>query len=112
MRDLLPKPFVVVPVCIETDEDGYCGYSPALDGCVVGGDTKDEVLANLQEAVRLFLASYIKNNEELPAGCIRSCGIPVSDALGVHGYSHGELLPGVQTTAPEDCERSDLVVAL
>ena len=44
-----------VGIVIEKDEHGYYAYSPQLDGCQTQGDTLEEVLSNIQEAVDLYL---------------------------------------------------------
>jgi len=38
-----------------SDEGGYTATVPALPGCISEGDTRDEALANIEEAVRLYL---------------------------------------------------------
>jgi len=38
-----------------SDEGGYTVYMPSLPGCISEGDTIDEVLANIGEAVELYL---------------------------------------------------------
>jgi predicted RNase H-like HicB family nuclease len=42
-------------VVIEQGEDGYGAYVPDLPGCVAIGDTREEVLSLIQEAVVLHL---------------------------------------------------------
>jgi predicted RNase H-like HicB family nuclease len=43
-------------VVLEPSEDGgYTVTVPALPGCISEGDTRDEALANIQEAIRLYL---------------------------------------------------------
>ena len=42
-------------VIIEKDEDGYYAYAPELEGCQTQGDTLDEALVNIKEAVGLYL---------------------------------------------------------
>jgi len=44
-----------VSVIIEKDEDGYYAYCPELEGCQTQGDSIEEVLANIKEAVELYL---------------------------------------------------------
>lgn len=44
-----------VSVVIEKDEHGYYAYCPELEGCQSQGDTLEEVLANIKEAVELYL---------------------------------------------------------
>ena len=38
-----------------SDEGGYTAVVPALPGCVSEGDTRDEALANIREAIQLYL---------------------------------------------------------
>jgi predicted RNase H-like HicB family nuclease len=38
-----------------SDEGGYTIYAPALPGCISQGQTCEEALANIQEAITLFL---------------------------------------------------------
>ncbi len=40
---------------IEHDQDGFFAYVPSLKGCVSQGDTLDETLENIKEAVELYL---------------------------------------------------------
>ena len=38
-----------------SDEGGYTVYIPALPGCISEGDNIDEAMANIKEAVELYL---------------------------------------------------------
>jgi len=40
-----------------SDEGGYTVYVPSLPGCVSEGETKEEALANIREAIELYLES-------------------------------------------------------
>ena len=43
-------------VVLEPSEDGgYTVYAPSLPGCISEGDTEDEALKNIQEAIELYL---------------------------------------------------------
>lgn len=44
-----------VSVVVEKDEYGYYAYAPELEGCQSQGDTFEEVLANIREAIELYL---------------------------------------------------------
>ena len=44
-----------VSVVIEKDEHGFYAYSPELEGCHSQGDSLDEVIANIREAIELYL---------------------------------------------------------
>ena len=39
-----------------SDESGYTVIVPALPGCISEGDTREEALRNIREAVELYLA--------------------------------------------------------
>ena len=43
-----------VKVIIEQDEDGYYAYVPEWEGCHTQGETLDEVMANMREAIALY----------------------------------------------------------
>jgi len=38
-----------------SDDGGYTVYVPSLPGCISEGDTKEEALANIKEAIELYL---------------------------------------------------------
>ena len=38
-----------------SDEGGYTIYVPSLPGCVSEGDTEEEALVNIREAIELYL---------------------------------------------------------
>lgn len=43
-------------VVLERSEDGgFSAYVPALPGCLSEGETEEEALANLREAIELYL---------------------------------------------------------
>ena len=44
-----------VNVVVEKDADGYYAYCPDLKGCQTQGDSLEEVQANIQEAIELYL---------------------------------------------------------
>ena len=44
-----------VNVIIEKDEFGYYAYCPELEGCQTQGDTFEEVMNNIKEALELYL---------------------------------------------------------
>ena len=47
-----------IKVVIEpSDEGGYTVYAPSLLGCISEGDTKEEALANIKEAIELYMES-------------------------------------------------------
>ncbi len=38
-----------------SDEGGYTVYEPALPGCISEGDSREEALQNIREAIQLYL---------------------------------------------------------
>jgi len=38
-----------------SDEGGYTVYVPSLPGCISEGDTREEALSNIREAIELYL---------------------------------------------------------
>ncbi|MBI2541799.1 type II toxin-antitoxin system HicB family antitoxin [Candidatus Woesearchaeota archaeon] len=37
------------------EEGGFTAYVPSLPGCISQGDTKEEVIKNIKEAIELYL---------------------------------------------------------
>ncbi len=55
-------------IVLEPSEDGgYTVYVPALPGCISEGETREEALANIKEAIALYLEptedDYIKGEK-------------------------------------------------
>ncbi|MBI3448586.1 MAG: type II toxin-antitoxin system HicB family antitoxin [Acidobacteria bacterium] len=46
------KPTVILE---PSDEGGFTVFVPALPGCISEGDTREEALENIQEAIRLYV---------------------------------------------------------
>jgi predicted RNase H-like HicB family nuclease len=38
-----------------SDEGGYTAYVPSLPGCISEGDTREEAISNIKEAIELYL---------------------------------------------------------
>ena len=54
-------------VVIEQTETGYSAFSPDVDGCVATGETQDEVLHNMREALEFHLGGLRAEGYEVPA---------------------------------------------
>jgi predicted RNase H-like HicB family nuclease len=52
-----------VSIVIEKDEHGYYAYSPELEGCQTQGDTLDEILENIREAIELYLETLPEDDK-------------------------------------------------
>lgn len=55
--------FVVV---IEKDEDGYYAFCPQLQGCYTQGDTFEEAIDNIRDAIKLHIEDRLASNEAIP----------------------------------------------
>jgi len=54
-------------VLIEPDEDGvFVAQVPALPGCVSQGQTRQEALENIKEAIAGYLESLQEHDEPVP----------------------------------------------
>lgn len=54
-------------VIVEPEDDGsYAVWVPALPGCVSQGDTFEEAMANIREAIQCYLESCLKHGEQVP----------------------------------------------
>ena len=42
-------------VVLERSDDGYTVFAPNLLGCISEGDTREEALGNIREAIELYL---------------------------------------------------------
>ncbi len=54
-------------VILEPEADGgYAVWVPTLPGCVSQGETREEALANIREAIQCYVESALKHGEPLP----------------------------------------------
>jgi predicted RNase H-like HicB family nuclease len=54
---------VLIP---DKTDGGYTVIVPSLPGCISEGDTLDEALANIKEAIELHIESMQAHGEEIP----------------------------------------------
>jgi len=52
-------------VIIEKDKEGYFAFCPELQGCYTQGDTYEEALENVKDAIRLHVEDRIETGEEI-----------------------------------------------
>jgi predicted RNase H-like HicB family nuclease len=50
----------------QADDGGFGAYAPDLPGCVAVGETEDEVLALMREAIALHLVAMREAGEQVP----------------------------------------------
>ncbi len=55
-----------LPVIIEGDSGGYFVSCPPLQGCYSQGDTYEEALENIKDAIRLHIEDRLADAEEIP----------------------------------------------
>ena len=53
-----------VNVIIEKDQYGYYAFCPELKGCHTQGDSLEEVLENIKEAIELYLETLSPHERE------------------------------------------------
>ena len=53
-------------VVVEKDQDGYFVFCPELQGCYTQGETYEEALENIKDAVQLHVEDRIEAGEEIP----------------------------------------------
>ena len=53
-----------VNIVIEKDKDGYFAFCPVLKDCHSQGDTLEEVLENIKEAVELYLETLSEEEKK------------------------------------------------
>ena len=51
----------------QEDDGGYVANVPALPGCVSQGDNRIEVLANIREAIELYVEDCRNSGDPIPS---------------------------------------------
>jgi predicted RNase H-like HicB family nuclease len=52
-------------VIIEKDRDGFYATCPALQGCYTQGDSYEEALSNIKDAIALHIQDRVARGEEI-----------------------------------------------
>ena len=58
-------------VVIEKDEHCFYAWCPELKGCQSQGDTLEETVANIKEAIELYLETLTSPNSGTPSSAVR-----------------------------------------
>ena len=53
-------------VLLEPEDDGYVVSVPALPGCISQGDTRKDALANIREAISLYIEDCREAGDPVP----------------------------------------------
>lgn len=56
---------MTLPIVIEADSEGYFVSCPALQGCYSQGDTYEQAVENIKDAIRLHIEDRIADGEEI-----------------------------------------------
>ena len=59
-------------IVIEKDSEGYFASCPELQGCYTQGETYEEVLENIKDAIRLHVEDRLEVGEEIPQAELRA----------------------------------------
>ena len=62
------------------EEAGYIASCPALPGCVTQGETREEALAMIKDAIEGYIASLKKHGEPIPTGVGEAVEVEVAIA--------------------------------
>jgi len=57
----------LLDVVIEKDKDGYFAYCPLIQGCYTQGNTYEEALENIKDAIKLHLEEIGSSRGTLPS---------------------------------------------
>ncbi|MBI3722210.1 MAG: type II toxin-antitoxin system HicB family antitoxin [Fimbriimonas ginsengisoli] len=57
---------LVFPIVIEQDDDGFYAECPALQGCHAQGQTYEETMGNIRDAVQLHVEDRRSSGEPIP----------------------------------------------
>ena len=47
-------------------ESGYIAYAPALKGCVSQGETREQVIKNIKEAMEIYIEALLEEGLPVP----------------------------------------------
>jgi predicted RNase H-like HicB family nuclease len=54
-------------VVVEKDKDGYFAFCPELQGCYTQGNTYEEAIKNIKDAIQLHIEDKLASGEEIPS---------------------------------------------
>jgi len=57
---------IILPIVVEADSDGYFVSCPSLQGCYSQGDSYEEAVENIKDAIRLHVEDRLADGEEIP----------------------------------------------
>jgi predicted RNase H-like HicB family nuclease len=57
---------LTLPIVVEADADGYFVSCPSLQGCYSQGDTYEQAVENIKDAIRLHIEDRLASSEKIP----------------------------------------------
>lgn len=69
---------ITLPIVIESDADGYFVSCPALQGCYSQGETYEEAVENIKDAIRLHIEDHMADDEEIPQVSVSLSTVEIS----------------------------------
>ena len=94
-------------VVIEKAPNNYCAYAPDMLGCISTGDTRDEMLAMMREALEFHIETMLEYGEPLPDP--RSS---LADAMRHHIAVYEEVSPGDEFEDDEETETAFVMLEI
>ena len=58
---------LTLPIVIEADADGYFVSCPSLQGCYSQGESYEDAVENIKDAIRLHIEDRLADGEEIPS---------------------------------------------
>lgn len=83
-------------VVIEKGENNYSAYSPDVSGCVSTGNTVEETISNMKEALEFHLEGMLEDGESFPMPKTLNYYIESTDEI-----SSEDILTHIEITLPE-----------
>jgi predicted RNase H-like HicB family nuclease len=56
---------LTLPIIVESDQDGYYVTCPTLQGCYSQGETYEEAIANIKDAIRVHVEDRLADGEDI-----------------------------------------------
>lgn len=53
-------------------ESGYVAHVPALRGCVSQGDSREEAISNIKEAIEVYIETLLEDGLTVPTECLNT----------------------------------------
>jgi predicted RNase H-like HicB family nuclease len=68
-------------ILIEKGPDNLSAYVPSLPGCITTGKSREEIIANMYEAIQLHLEGLLEDGDAIPDEDLEAVTLVVPDPL-------------------------------